>query len=244
VAAPRGENYLRLAAADTAIDAVLGYTPYVTRGSRKSNEVALTFDDGPGPTTPALLRYLIANGVPATFFLVGRAMEDHPAIVRKMSEAGFTLGTHTENHLRLTSKGAAEQSREILATADRIMRLTGHATRLFRPPYGLFDERTLGVLNAHRMLMVLWSVDTRDFVAKNSRSIVARTLSGSRGGSIVLMHDGPGARPHTLKAVRKVVTTLRRKGYRLVSLPKLLQDDPPPRSQPLPRRLAGRSRGW
>lgn len=231
---PRGAAAERLAAADDAVDRVLAHSAYVSRGDRAHKQVALTFDDGPGPTTPALLRYLSSNGVPATFFLVGKAIAEHPELVRKLSDAGFTLGAHSESHARLTSRTRAEQEREILASADRITRFTGHAVRLFRPPYGAFDSKTLAVLRAKRMLMVLWSVDTRDYEARRPAPIVSAALSGSRGGSIVLMHDGPGARPHTLKAVRRIVTRLRSRGYRLVSLPKLLQDDLPPRRQPLP----------
>lgn len=237
--ATAAQTAARLAAGDRAVDRVLGYTSYVSRGSAKGKEVALTFDDGPGPTTPALLRYLIANGVPATFFLVGSAISKHPEIVRLEADAGFTLGTHTEHHARLGSEAIDEQTGEILDTADRITRFTGHAVRFFRPPYGSFDATTLRVLKAERMLMVLWSVDTRDFAAKRSAPIVTATLSGARGGSVVLLHDGPGERPNTLGAVRRIVTTLRSRGFRLVSLPMLLRDDPPPHDQPLPRSLAG-----
>ncbi|MDX6680773.1 MAG: peptidoglycan-N-acetylglucosamine deacetylase [Solirubrobacteraceae bacterium] len=239
VPAPRGEAARRLGAADAAVDRVLAYTPYVARGSHRRKEVALTFDDGPGPTTPALLRYLMANGVPATFFLVGKAIGEHPETVRRESDAGFTLGTHTDSHARLASKTPADQQQEILTGADRITRFTGHAVRFFRPPYGAFDANTLSILRAERMLMVLWSVDTRDFSARSSDPIVFAALSGSRAGAVVLLHDGPGPRPQTLKAVRRIVTSLRREGYRLVSLPKLLRDDPPRRDQPQPHSLAG-----
>ena len=237
--APIGPQAARAARDDRAIDGVLAYTPYIVRGSRRSKEVALTFDDGPGPTTPALLRWLIANDVPATFFLVGTAIAERPAIVREQSEAGFTLGSHTESHARLASKSAADQSEEILPTADRITRITGHAVKLFRPPYGSFDATTLGILRAERMLMVLWSVDTKDYEARAPKPIVFTALSGARAGSVMLLHDGPGARPRTLAAVRRIVPALRREGYRLVALPELLRDDPPPREQPAPRSLAG-----
>jgi peptidoglycan/xylan/chitin deacetylase (PgdA/CDA1 family) len=239
VPAPRGAEAKRLAVADEAIDAVRTYTSYISRGGTKRKEVALTFDDGPGPTTPALLHYLISNGVPATFFLVGSAIGKYPESVRKLSDAGFTLGTHTENHARLGARTIADQEREILSSADRITRFTGHAVRLFRPPYGSFDAHTLAILKAERMLMVLWSVDTRDFSAKTSQPIVDAALAGARAGAVILMHDGPGLRLRTLKAVRTIVTTLRARGYRLVSLPKLLRDNPPPRNQPLPRSLSG-----
>ena len=237
--APRGPDAERLAAADRAIDNVRDYTPYISRGGAKRKEIALTFDDGPGPTTPALLRYLISNGVPATFFLVGKAIGEHPELVLREADAGFTLAAHTERHARLASKTVARQELEIMASADRITRFTGHAVRLFRPPYGSFDANTLEILRASRMLMVLWSVDPNDYSAKRTAPIVSATLAGVRSGSIVLLHDGPGPRPLTLKAVRRIVTTLRARGYRFVSLPKLLHDNPPARRQPLPNKPGG-----
>jgi peptidoglycan/xylan/chitin deacetylase (PgdA/CDA1 family) len=237
--APHDARAARLLRDDAAIDGVLAYTPYISRGSPGSKEVALTFDDGPGPTTPAIVRYLVANGVPATFFLVGKAIDKRPQIVLKQHEAGFALGTHTQTHARLGSKTAADQAREILSAADRITAITGHAVKLFRPPYGSFDAHTLELLQAEHMLMVLWNVDTKDYSARTSKPIVYTALSGARAGSILLMHDGPGARPKTLSALRRIVPALRREGYRLVSLPELLRDDPPPRTQPTPRSLAG-----
>ena len=236
---PRSARTARLMRDDAAIDEVLAYTPYVVRGSRRSKEVALTFDDGPGPTTPALVRYLVSNGVPATFFLVGKAIDKRPGIVRKQHEAGFALGAHTQSHARLGSKSAEDQADEILFSADRITRITGHAVKLFRPPYGSFDATTVGILRANHMLMVLWSVDTKDYKERSAKPIIYTALSGARAGSIVLLHDGPEGRPKTLAAVRKLVPALRRKGYRLVSLPELLRDDPPPRNQPPPRSLSG-----
>jgi peptidoglycan/xylan/chitin deacetylase (PgdA/CDA1 family) len=239
VGARLGARALQAFADDKAIDGVRAYTPYVARGSPRGREVALTFDDGPGPTTPALLRYLTAADVPATFFLVGRAIAERPAVVRAESLAGFSLGGHTEHHARLASRTVGRQSQEILTGTDRITQITGHAVKLVRPPYGAFDANTLAVLRAERMLMVLWSVDTRDYEARSARAIVAAALSGVRPGAVVLLHDGPGARPRTLAALRRIVPALRRRGYRLVSLPELLRDDPPPRHQPAPRSLDG-----
>ena len=239
VKAPAGARAARLAAEDRAVDRVLAYTPFVARGSARSREIALTFDDGPGPSTPALVRYLIANGVPATFFLVGRAIAERPDVVARQIRAGFALGTHTEGHRRLSARTLEQQTDAILDSADRITRLTGHAVRLFRPPYGAFDADTLSVLRARRMLMVLWSIDTRDYAARRPRQIVDAVLRDARPGAIVLLHDGPGRRPQTLTAVRRLVPALRRRGYRLVSLPDLLRDDPPPRDQKVPRSFGG-----
>ncbi len=225
---------------DETIDGVLGHAPVVSTGGAKHREIALTFDDGPGPSTPALLRYLEAHAVPATFFLLGQSIAQRPDLVRRELEAGFTLGTHAESHGRLASRPPADQQREILTAADRITDVSRHAVRLFRPPFGSHDERTLRVLRAERMLMVLWSVDPGDYTAgRRTRQIVNAALEAARPGAIVLLHDGPGARPKTLAAVRMLVPALRRRGYRLVSVPELLRDDPPPRRQPTPRGAGG-----
>jgi peptidoglycan/xylan/chitin deacetylase (PgdA/CDA1 family) len=228
-----------LAADDLAIDRVRAYAPYIAQGSAKNKRIALTFDDGPGPTTPALLDFLIGEKVPATFFLVGHAVAAHTDDVRREVDAGFSLGTHTENHARLGDLGAAEQSREILTAADRITRISRHAVRLMRPPYGSFDAHTLRVLRAERMLMVLWSVDTKDYEATSARAIVKAATEGASAGRIMLFHDGPGPRPYTLAALRRLVPALRKRGYRFVSVPELLRDDPPAHHQPAPRSLSG-----
>ena len=221
------------------VDDVLAYTPYVARGRARLKDVALTFDDGPGPSTSALLRYLTAHRVPATFFLVGREISVRPGVVRQEVRDGFSLGTHTETHPMLAARSADAQSAEILDTARRITRLGGGSVRLFRPPYGSFDATTLRVLGAARMLMALWSVDSKDYAARSPAPIVYTVLSGARAGTIILMHDGPIARPNTVAALRTIVPALRRKGYRLVSIPMLLGDDAPPHNQTPPHSLAG-----
>jgi len=220
---------------DEAIDGVPGYAPFVAIGGAKHKQIALTFDDGPGPTTPALLDHLQAHAVPATFFLIGHAIAQHTDLVLRELDAGFSVGTHTDSHDALASRPSADQQDQILAAADRITRISRHAVRLFRPPYGSYDANTLRIVRAERMLMVLWSIDPGDYSAKRPRQIVDATLAAARPGAIVLLHDGPGARPKTLAAVRMLVPALRRRGYKLVSVPELLRDDPPPRRQPAPR---------
>jgi peptidoglycan/xylan/chitin deacetylase (PgdA/CDA1 family) len=89
------------------------------------------------------------------------------------------------------------------------------------------------------MLMVLWSVNPEDYYRPGTQAIVARVLAAVRPGSIVLMHDGGGDRTQTVAAVPKIVRMLRRRHYKLVTIPRLLRDDPPPRGQGPPPNLAG-----
>jgi peptidoglycan/xylan/chitin deacetylase (PgdA/CDA1 family) len=101
----------------------------------------------------------------------------------------------------------------------------------------VFDSDTRGLLQERRMLMVLWSVNPEDYTRPGRKRIVKRVLEAVRPGSIVLMHDGGGDRSQTVAAVPRMVRKLRARGYRLVTVPRLLADDPPPRGQGPPPQI-------
>ena len=103
--------------------------------------------------------------------------------------------------------------------------------RLFRPPYGLWNQTTLSVLKQFRMLMILWTVDTDDYKLPGVDSIIHTVVSGARPGAIILMHDAGGNRAETLAALPTIIKELRAKGYTLVTVPKLLLDNPAPTNQ-------------
>ena len=89
------------------------------------------------------------------------------------------------------------------------------------------------------MLMVLWSVDPGDWRRPGVGAIESNVLKNARSGSIVLLHDGGGYRDQTVKALPAIIDGLRRRHYRLVTVPQMLIDDPPPRHQGLPHLGAG-----
>ena len=103
--------------------------------------------------------------------------------------------------------------------------------QLYRPPFGRWNETTLRLLAQDDMLMVLWSVDTGDWEKPGSSRIVRNALSGAKPGAIILLHDGGGDRSETVAALPAIIRDLRRRGYRLVSVPRLLLDNPPPGHQ-------------
>ncbi len=223
------------AQARAALDRTLARTSYIRRGVRRRKAVALTFDDGPGPLTPRLLTWLRRHDVPATFFLLGSAASAAPTVVRRIARDGHAIGDHTQAHPRLDRMTAGAQRTQIATAGQTLHALTGRTIRLFRPPYGTFDDATLRILRDRRMLMVLWSVDTKDYKRPGAKAIAYTALSGARAGSVLLMHDGGGDRAQTLAALPRIVRGLRRKGYRLVTVPQLLALDPPPRGQGPPR---------
>lgn len=228
------------AAQSQSVDDTLRYTSYVQLAGTRRREMALTFDDGPSSYTGAIVRILRKTHTPATFFLIGRWASTYPQVVRAEARDGFQIGDHTENHLFMSEYSPSVQTRQIQTAADAIRRAGAPYPRLFRPPYGAFNSTTLGILRARRMLLVLWSVDSKDYTRPGAARIAYVALSGARPGAIILMHDGGGNRSETVAALPRIIRGLRRRGFRLVTISQLLADDPPARGQPVPHSLAGR----
>jgi peptidoglycan/xylan/chitin deacetylase (PgdA/CDA1 family) len=218
---------------------VLAYTPFVKEGSGTAREIALTFDDGPGPFTPQVLSVLERYKVRATFFVIGRMLQYFGASTVREIEDGDVIGDHTQNHPMLAHLSAHDQYEELFEQIARIELLGGRRPTLFRPPYGSFDATTFRELKRLHLLMVLWSVDTDDYEQPGVQTIVQRAMEGAHAGAIILLHDAGGQRQQTIEALPLIIKGLRARGYRLVTVPRLLADDPPPHGLPPPTNLSG-----
>jgi peptidoglycan/xylan/chitin deacetylase (PgdA/CDA1 family) len=217
-----------------AITRVLGYTPFISRGSPAKKEVALTIDDGPGPLTPQFVRTLQRLRAPATFFIVGQQLNTFDAGLKDEITAGFPIGDHTEQHQTLPPLSPSLQNKAIQDAALRIRSYGVPYPRLFRPPGGAFNATTVSTLRQHRMLAVLWTVDTGDFTRPGTAAIVDRAVNRAKNGAIILMHDGGGDRRQTLTALPEIIRRLRARGFQLVTVPQMLLHDPPSRQQARP----------
>jgi peptidoglycan/xylan/chitin deacetylase (PgdA/CDA1 family) len=238
-AAPSSEPEDDRGATVSAVNSVLAYTPFVKEGGDRGRDIALTFDDGPGPYTPGVLDVLERFHVHATFFEIGKMLEYFSASTLRELRDGDVVGDHTETHPEMALLSAHEQHEELFEQIARIELLGGPRPLLFRPPYGSYDATTMRELHALHLLMVLWSVDTDDYLQPGVSAIVERALAGAHPGAIILMHDAGGTRTQTIAALPTIIQTLRARGYRLVTVPQLLHDDPPPPGQPLPSSLRG-----
>ncbi len=222
-----------------AVDHVLRYTSYVRLAGHRRRDIALTFDDGPSPYTPQILRVLRRMHVPATFFVIGRSALAYPQFVAAEVQAGCEVGDHTETHPPLALLSPSAQTAQLTQAAEVIQRAGAPRPIVMRPPYGSFDPATLEVLRAERMLMVLWSADTSDYMRPGVQKIVYTAVSGAQPGAIILMHDGGGDRAETVAALPRIIMRLRQRGFHLVTVSRLVADDPPPAGQPPPQPLSG-----
>lgn len=222
-----------------AIDRVLAYTPAITHGGLKGNEVALTFDDGPGPYTERLVEALDSLHVKATFFAIGEEERYFSGGTLLELRSGDAIGDHTETHPMMASLTRHDQHEQLFEQIARIELLGGPRPRLFRPPYGSFNATTFRELHNLHLLMVLWSTDTRDFARPGVQAIVQSALAGAHPGAIILMHDAGGDRSQTIAALPAIIAGLHRRGLRAVTVPRLMLDDPPPEGLPVPTSLTG-----
>jgi peptidoglycan/xylan/chitin deacetylase (PgdA/CDA1 family) len=219
--------------------AALPVTEGVTHGSPATRMVALTFDDGPSGRTPAILGVLARHHAHATFFVVGRSTRGMEPVLRHIAAGGSELADHTYSHADLLALRTPGRRRQLQWTRGLVARATGIQPRFFRPPYGATGPAVNRLARSLGLIPVLWSVDSRDWLLPGTMAIVKRVLANVGPGAIVLMHDGGGDRSQTVAAVPKIVRMLRRRHYKLVTIPRLLRDDPPPRGQGPPPNLAG-----
>jgi peptidoglycan-N-acetylglucosamine deacetylase len=218
-------------AEDQAITHTLSYTPFVRAAGSQHKEVALTFDDGPGPYTPDILRMLVRQHVPATFFEVGVEERYFHAATAEIVARGYPIGDHTQSHSPMSQLKRKAQLAQLIQGSVAIGNYGAPFPRMFRPPYGMWNHATLALLRQYKMVMVLWSADTDDYERPGVQVIVQRALDGLEPGAIILLHDAGGDRSQTVAALPLIIRAARKRGFKLVTVPRLLLDNPAPRDQ-------------
>ena len=197
----------------------------IYHGDRSRPAIALTFDDGPSESTPALLKILAEHNAPATFFMCGKNVRRLPAIARSVAAAGHEIGNHTDSHPRFDFKSPEFIYGELALAQESIRKAAGIVPAIFRAPYGV---RWFGLRHAQErlnLLGVMWTSIGRDWKSP-APGISERLLRGASNGAILCLHDGralqpsPDIRP-TLDAVRYVMPLLKERGFQFETVSQL-----------------------
>ncbi|HTT23192.1 MAG TPA: polysaccharide deacetylase family protein [Candidatus Sulfotelmatobacter sp.] len=198
----------------------------LARGTKK---LALTYDDGPNdPHTLHLLEVLARHKVHATFFLLGRYVQQRPDIVRELVKAGHVVGNHTFTHPLLTFKSTAEIWRELVHCHKAIQDAIGEHSNLFRPPFGGRRPAVLRIAREQGLEPIMWNVTGYDWNAPPAATIERKVERQIRGGDVILLHDGGhkqmGAdRSQTVIATGHLLSRYNSEGYEFTTIPQMLE---------------------
>lgn len=193
----------------------------------RGNAVAFTFDDGPGPYTHLALRKLTQANERATFFVVGRSMDNYPNYLPREQKVA-AIGDHTYTHPVLAQLPSSLITSEVLRTKQKIEASSGQTVKFFRPPYGSRSATVDQIAQRLGLLEVIWSVDSADSLRANYAGIIKNVEAGMHPGAIILMHENRG---QTIRALTTLLPELRRRHLHSVSLTELFASDPPSAAQ-------------
>ena len=211
--------------------AVLTRKGTVFRVPTQHKRVALTFDDGPSRQwTPQVLDALKVAGIPATFFMVGYHVRQYPDIARRVAAAGHEIANHGFAHSVILYYTPAEIEEEIKYSEQVIREVTGRTTRLFRPPKAWLRAEIKDKIKDMGYRVVLWSLNSKDWVKFDHRAIVHFICRRIQSGDILLFHDSGsvfgtegGDRSQTVAAIPLLAQALRAKGYEFVTVSELIE---------------------
>jgi peptidoglycan/xylan/chitin deacetylase (PgdA/CDA1 family) len=198
----------------------------IWHGPRDRRALALTFDDGPGESTPEILEILAEHKAPATFFQCGANVDRLPEIAREVAARGHEVGNHSYSHPYLFLRTPGTIENELRRAQESIEAATGTRPVWFRAPYG---ARWFGLGRAQgkmQLTNVMWSAIGYDWNRRASE-VVARMAASASNGAILCLHDGRELREKpdvrvTVEAVRRLVPLLLGRGYKFETIGRLL----------------------
>ncbi len=187
---------------------------------RTDNKIAISFDCAWGTEhTDAILSALAEAGVRATFFTVQFWAEEHADYLKKVSDAGHEVGTHSATHSYMSRQSEAEIRAELESSSQAITAVTGKPVTLFRPPYGDYDDLLIDTCRDMGIMPVQWDVDALDWKDLSAADIAERIISRVKSGSIILCHNNG---LHTAEALPIVIDALHAKGFTFVPIGELI----------------------
>ncbi len=189
----------------------------------EEKRVAISFDAAWGADkTENIMEICKEYGVDATFFLVGFWTDKYADIVKKIDENGFEIGTHSNTHPDMTNLDKASMKAELEASIKLITDITGKDVKLFRAPYGAYNNTLLDTASELGLTTIQWDVDTLDWKGLSGEEICTRVMNNVRNGTIILCHNNSD---HILDALPMVLDRLQKQGYTVGAVGELVYEE-------------------
>lgn len=186
------------------------------------NDVFLTFDDGPHPDfTPKILDILVEENVSASFFLLGQSAELYPELVRQIYQSGHTIAMHSYQHQHLFWQSKKYIYNQLNKCKVIIEDIIQNPIDFFRPPYGCFSPKLLGICQNMNLQVVLWSMMSYDFDSNFKDDLIMKIVDSKiLAGDVIVFHDGHFNSNRTVRILSPVLQILKEKGFRLKAITK------------------------
>lgn len=183
-------------------------------------KIALSFDCAWGAEDfDSMMETLDKHNVKATFFMTGGFVSDNPECVKTLVEKGHEPGNHSEHHYDMATITAGEMKTEIMDVHKKVKELTGKDMKVFRPPYGSYNNELIDTVYGCDYYPIQWDVDSLDWKGISAGEITKRVTGKVTNGSIVLFHN---AGEHTPEALPDILDYLLGEGYEIVPISKIL----------------------
>ena len=180
-------------------------------------EIFLTFDDGPTPEiTQFVLSELKKYNAKATFFCIGKNIQNYPEIFNEIISDGHSIGNHTQNHLnawKTTTENYIANFLECHETITQFNKIK-FKKQLFRPPYGKIKKSQAKKILKKGYKIIMWDVLSADFDNTISKErCLQNVLNNAKKGSIIVFHDSLKASKKVKYALPAVLKTFSDKGF-------------------------------
>lgn len=190
---------------------------------RNDNKIAISFDCAWGTDyTDKLLEIMKSENVKCTFFTVEFWAKKHPEYLTKISEMGHEIGTHSATHPYMSKLDKDTIIKELTTSVNAIESVTGKKVKVFRPPYGDYNDNLIETASELGLYTIQWDVDSLDWKDLSATEITSRVTKRVKSGSIVLFHN-QGL--HTAEALPTIIKTLKEKGYEFTTIGDLIYQD-------------------
>jgi len=182
--------------------------------------VAISFDASWGAEyTEKILDTLDKHHVKATFFLVNIWLEEYPEVAWEIMLRGHEIGMHSTTHPNFCTLSKAQMEKELKENVRMIQEITGYSPKLFRPPFGAYNNQVIEMINSLGYQTVQWSIDSLDWKDLSASEIENRVMKNIGPGDIVLFHNNG---LHTAEALDPILSRLEEKGLDVVPVSDLL----------------------
>lgn len=195
----------------------------IYRVDTQEKQVAISFDAAWGADkTQEIIDILKEYDASATFFLVGFWIDKYPEMVKAIDEAGLEIGTHSNTHPDMVKLDKTTIKNELTTSMEKITEITGKEVKVFRPPYGSYNNDLLNVCSSLGLSAVQWDVDTLDWKGLSASEVTNRVMNHVQNGSIILMHNNAD---HVTDSLRLTLDWLTMKGYKVTSVGELIYSE-------------------